>query len=489
MMIVNNIVILVAVIAAAAALVYYWRARKPVAALRREGVQTQENLALLRQIDKLILSNMSLGYIAQELVNLLGQTKQMVGASLTTVDEHTGSLTIQAITDNQHLKALSPLVAKLKGLTITPAEVQRGASRTVQAINERRVLSGDRLTDFVSPPLSKETANKIQSLARVHSVYVYPVIVEGRVSGAMTFLFDRTKRDITQKDLDLMQSVTNEVGIAIENARLITQIEEINQKLQVANDHLQQLDASKDEFISIASHQLRTPLTAIKGYVSMLLDGDFGRVSAAQVVVMRQVAHSTNQIINLVNELLSVSRINAQKFELTLVPTRLEEIVRDVVGELQPLAAQKSLRLNVNLPKQPLGELPLDPLRIRQVVLNFIDNAIKYTEHGQIEATLAREGHEVVFTVKDTGIGIPKAEHGQIFTKFYRAENARQMVAAGSGLGLFVAKRVIEGHHGRSILESVEGQGSTFGFRLPLLVDKLTSQPQSSKPTLAGAPR
>lgn len=458
---------------------YYFYAKKPVAQLRKEGVQNRENLAVLRAVDKLILSNLSLPYIAQEIVNLLGQKQRMLGAAVTTIDERTGALTIQAITRLTKIAPLDKVIKQFTGMTVAPEEMQRNASRFAQAINERRVIAGDDLVEFTCPPLKPSQARKIQQLGRIKHIVVYPVVAGDRVSGAMIYLFNRSSDSIDAKDTELMEAVTSEVGIALENARLISQIEAINKKLQAANQHLQQLDANKDEFISIASHQLRTPLTAIKGYVSMLLEGDFGPVRPEQATVMQQLEQSTNQIINMVNELLSVSRINAQKFELVKAPTRLEDLAVDVVAELRPLAKQKSLPVRLHLPAKSPGELMIDPMRIRQAILNFLDNALKYTTKGYVDVTLRQDGQDVVLTVTDTGIGIPKKDLEQMFTKFFRAKNARELLVTGSGLGLFVAKRVIDSHRGSCIMESQEGRGSTFGFRLPLAA---VTVPRSKRP-------
>lgn len=457
-------------VAAAFGAGWWLRHRRHLPAGQEPEPRSSDNLALLRKIDRMILSNLSLDYIAQEIVNQLPSGTKLLGGTLRAIESGTGALKALGVTDSLRAAGNELSLNGLQGSILSPAQLQRHASLTAQAIDERRVVSGEQLCDFECPPLTLEQAKRIQDSLQIKGIFAYPITAADRVSGAMTFYFDRPLNHISRKDHEMMQAVTDVIGIAMENSRLINQTEDINKKLAEANTQLHRLDQTKDEFITIASHQLRSPLTAIKGYLSMLLDRDFGAVSKRQEPIFQQIMESTNEVINIINDMLSVSRINAQKFELTRVPIHLEDVIGDVLSELKPLASKKALRVALKVPKQPLGSLSFDPLRIRQVLVNFIDNAIKYTPRGYIDVELKQDGDDVVFTVSDTGIGIPKRELGRMFTKFYRAANARQLVTSGSGLGLFVARQVIEAHQGTCIMESREGRGSTFGFRIPLKV-------------------
>lgn len=431
-----------------------------------ENGLTPESVAFLRKLDKMILSNLSFDYLATQFADLLPSANRFLGGTLRTVDDD-GRLRVLATTDRL-AQADDPL--SLHGLAdsvLSPEQMQRSASQLTQAVNQRQAVAADDLAKL-TPELEAGAAAKVQAHLGIKSLYAYPVIVEERVRGAITFYFDRSAAGVTPEEKEVMQSISDELAIAIENARLINQLGDMNRQLAEANTHLQEMDATKDEFISIASHQLRSPLTAVKGYLSMLQEGDYGKLSQPQRQVLTQLSLSTNELINLISDMLSVSRINAQKFELSRVPVKLEEIVATVVQELRPLAAKKNLDLRVELPDRPLGELRLDPMRIRQVIINFIDNGIKYTERGSVTVRLTETDGTLRFTVSDTGIGIPEDEQDKMFAKFYRAANARSVVAAGSGLGLFVAKRIIEDHGGQCLMESTEGTGSTFGFTMPL---------------------
>ncbi len=444
---------------------------------------TKEYLPILREIDKMILSNMSLTAIAQAITDVIGETSPFLGSLIRSIDEKDGSLTVLAASKNLQASATEQSLHDLRNRTLTPAQMQINRSLTGQAINERRMAMGEHLRDFEYPLLTPTEADRLQAALGIGSIAVYPIVVEDRLHGAMTFYFARPLDRLTEHDRALMQALADETGIALENSELLGQMENMNRRLEESNLHLRTLDATKDEFISITSHQLRSPLTAIKGYLSMLLDRDFGPVGRVQEPVLRQISQSTTEIINVLNDLLSVSKINAENFELNRTPVNLEDLVSDVAVELKPLATEKGLTLKVMLPREPIGVVYVDPLRLRQVVINFTDNAIKYTDHGLVEIRLSATADTITCTVKDSGIGIPRRELSQMFTKFYRAANARKVITLGTGLGLFVAKKVVEDHQGAVIVKSSEGKGSTFGFTLPRTA---LTQPKALEAPLQG---
>lgn len=444
-----------------------WRRRRKSAELHG---QDSAQLEMLHKIDRTILTNLPLAAAMQEIVTIIDEHSGTDGAAIRSVDQRTGDLTVLAVSPSLQTKDEDGQLldlAVLKDRIVTPTQVMSCQSLTGHAINERRVITGKKLRDFECPLLDPEEADHWQQALQIGAIVVYPIVVEDTLSGAITFYFSRPLGSITTKDHTLMQMLADEVGVALVNTHLLSQLEDMNHRLEEANVHLQALDASKDEVISITSHQLRSPLTAVKGYLSMLVDGDFGKLAAKQSAVITQVEQSTSEVINVLNDMLSVSKINAEHFELTKTATNLEDLVMDVCTELKPLAQEKSLHLHVKLPTHPIGVVYLDPLRIRQVLVNFIDNAIKYTPKGLVTVQLDNNPDDIAVTVKDSGIGIPEAEISQMFKKYYRAHNARRMVTIGTGLGLFVVKRVIEDHHGEVIVRSEEGVGSTFGFRIP----------------------
>jgi len=293
----------------------------------------------------------------------------------------------------------------------------------------------------------------------------------------------------TKQDVELVRIVADSLAVAIQNAlrfeeiqkfseTLQTKVEDATKELRATNAQLQRLDTAKDEFVSMASHQLRTPLTSVKGYISMVLEGDAGKITATQRQLLSEAFTSSERMVHLINDFLNVSRLQTGKFMLEYRQVDLSKILSQEVESLQTTARMHDLTLHYREPSYfPL--LFLDEGKIRQVIMNFIDNAIYYSpEETVINVELSVVDGQAVLEVRDTGIGVPKAEQEHLFGKFFRATNARKQRPDGTGVGLFLAKKVIVAHGGTIVFRSAEGQGSVFGFRLP--VKKLSHLPANS---------
>jgi signal transduction histidine kinase len=282
----------------------------------------------------------------------------------------------------------------------------------------------------------------------------------------------------SSEDVQVLNTVGNELTIAIQNALHFEEIQRFNEalqgrvdqatrKLRNTNEKLKALDETKDDFISMASHQLRTPLTSVKGYLSMVIEGDAGKLNATQEKMLSQAFTSSQRMVYLIADLLNVSRLRTGKFVIEQVPTNLAVMIEEELAQLVETAKARSIELSYNKPKD-FPELMLDETKTRQVVMNFIDNAIYYTPSGgTIRVELQATDTTAELRVIDNGIGVPKAEQHHLFTKFYRAGNARKARPDGTGLGLFMAKKVIIAQGGSVIFTSKEGEGSTFGFSFP----------------------
>lgn len=292
----------------------------------------------------------------------------------------------------------------------------------------------------------------------------------------------------SKQDLKLIEIISDELVIAIQNAlrfeeiqgfaiTLQNKVNEATAKLRHTNAKLKEMDETKDEFISMASHQLRTPLTSVKGYLSMVLDGDAGKLSNQQKELLNQAFVSSQRMVYLIADLLNVSRLKTGKFVIDAEPTNLAKMAESELAQLSEAAKAKDITLDLVKPDD-FPDLMLDETKTRQVVMNFVDNAIYYTPSGgTVTIELRDDKNRVYFMVKDDGIGVPKSEQEHLFTKFYRAKNARKARPDGTGLGLFMAKKVIAAQGGDTLFESREGKGSMFGFSF----DKTKLQaPQSS---------
>ncbi len=286
-----------------------------------------------------------------------------------------------------------------------------------------------------------------------------------------------------EQDLAVLRIIANELAVAVQNAKAYTEIQQFNKTLQAkvvsatrklrrANEDLKELDQAKDEFISMASHQLRTPLTTAKGYVSMVLEGDFGKIAPAMKEPLTQALDSANRMAGLVSDLLNVSRMEAGRFFIDPTDVDLNTEVPAELNQLQTMADSKSVKLIYHKPAKPVPMMKLDLDKTRQVIMNLADNAIHYSAPpnggGKVEVSLELDGKDIVFKVVDNGIGVPEAQQKKLFKKFFRAANAQNTRPDGTGLGLYLVKRVVEDQGGELVFESTEGKGSTFGFRMPV---------------------
>jgi signal transduction histidine kinase len=293
--------------------------------------------------------------------------------------------------------------------------------------------------------------------------------------GLIFFGFKKSGNSLTVQDSDAIDIISSELTIATQNALRFEEIENFNvtlqekvddatKRLKKANEKLKIMDETKDEFISMASHQLRTPLTSVKGYVSMVLEGDAGPLNDMQKKLLEQSFVSSQRMVYLIADLLNLSRLKTGKFVIENVSCNLADVIEGEVEQLKETAAGKNMTLIYNRPKT-FPTLMLDETKIRQVIMNFVDNAIYYTPAGgKIEINLVEKSSSIEFTVKDNGIGVPEAEQHHLFNKFYRAKNAQKARPDGTGLGLFMAKKVIVAQGGALIFSSTVGKGSTFGF-------------------------
>ena len=250
------------------------------------------------------------------------------------------------------------------------------------------------------------------------------------------------------------------------------QLEKLTAELEKANEELKRVDKSKTEFLSMASHQLRTPLTIVKGYISMLLEKSYGKLSKEQEKALKSVFQSNERLIAIVNDLLNISRIELGKFKLSPHPTDIVSVLKSCYEEMKEKTKKKGLKFTLKLPAAPLPKMQIDELKIRQVVLNLIDNAIKYTNKGEIVLGLQlppQKENSILIFIKDTGEGLTSQERRSIFESFVRGSAGWRFFTEGVGLGLYVSKKYIELHHGKIWAESEgRGKGSTFYVELPI---------------------
>ncbi len=230
-----------------------------------------------------------------------------------------------------------------------------------------------------------------------------------------------------------------------------------------------ELEQMRLEFVSMAAHELRTPLTSIRGYLSVFMNESASQFTQEQKLFLTRIQSSSDQLMGLVENLLNISRIEKGTFTVTREQANWEEIIKSVVESFSEIAKEKNVTLGISALLTSIPNVLVDPLRIREVISNFISNAIKYSENGSvITVGIYMHDTDVITYVKDTGIGIPKEAMGKLFTKFYRVSDTFTQHADGTGLGLYIAKAIVEAHGGKVWVESEVGKGSVFSFSLPV---------------------
>ena len=227
------------------------------------------------------------------------------------------------------------------------------------------------------------------------------------------------------------------------------------------------LEQLKIDFVSLVSHQLRTPISAVKGYLASLLEGRTGGLTEEQKLYIERAYTSNERQLEIIESLLNISRIEKGKIELTLIEFSLVELAKETLVNFSKMAKEKGLELKIVEPSKKLPKVCADRERIREVLENLLSNAVKFTEEGRVIVSFEKAKAEVVVAVADTGVGIPTEAIEKLFTKFFRVGQAPTTESEGTGLGLYIAKSLVELHGGKIWVESQVGQGSAFYFSIP----------------------
>jgi signal transduction histidine kinase len=307
--------------------------------------------------------------------------------------------------------------------------------------------------------------NKIALRAGYRARMVAPLLRGEDIVG-MLVVRRRTPGDFAKNTVDVIKTFAAQSALAVQNARLFHEIEDKSRQLEEASQH-------KSQFLANMSHELRTPLNAILGYTELMTDGAYGEPSEKMVGILQRLEANGRHLLGLINDVLDLSKIEAGQLELELSDYSIQDIAQTVRSTLEPLAADKKLAFKVEVARQlPLGRG--DGRRLTQVLINLVGNAIKFTDAGEVAIKAEASNGSFHVSVRDTGPGISAADQAKLFQEFQQADNTITRKKGGTGLGLAISKRIIEMHGGKIWIESQPGQGSTFAFSLPVVVERQT---------------
>ncbi len=408
---------------------------------------------LFDKLNRILVSNIELNKLIRYSSRLLSDTFKSKFTFISLIDKKTSSIKLLEMGD---ITIQGDIVDVINKISI-------GTRKKVIVTD---YLESDH--DYLKSELIKNNISVVTKLnsenRRSHETLGY-IFMGSKKSGNQYNNLDIKILDTISKELILaIQNALNYEEIKNFNVVLQQRIEDATRKLRKSNEKLKALDESKDDFISMASHQLRTPLTSVKGYMSIVLDEDVGKINEMQRKMLNQAFFSAQRMVYLIADLLNVSRLKTGKFVIEPKTVNLANMIEEEMIQLLETAKSKDLTLTYEKPKN-FPNTVIDETKTRQVIMNYIDNAVYYTpKGGKIEVILTNSSDTIEFKVVDNGIGVPKNEQHHLFTKFYRANNARKVRPDGTGLGLFMAKKVIVAEGGVVLFDSQENKGSTFGF-------------------------
>jgi GAF domain-containing protein len=416
----------------------------------RELTRSVRQLTALGEVGQAVSSTLDVETV---LTTIASRASQLAGTETCAVYEY------DEVREEFHLRATHNVDERVLALTrVRPIRKGEGVAGSVAETREPVQLEDITTEGGYHGPLRDALL-----AAGVRAVLAVPLLREARLIGSL-IVTRNTPGRFAEEIIALLQTFATQSAIAIQNARLYRELEAKGRELEAASRH-------KSQFLANMSHELRTPMNAILGYTELMADGIYGDVPDAMRDVLGRVEVSGRHLLGLINDVLDLSKIEAGQLSLTLADYSMKEVVDAVVTAVDALAAEKHLRLRVEL----AAELPTgrgDQRRLAQVLLNLVGNAIKFTEHGEVAVRVGVAAGLFVVAVSDTGPGVALADQERIFEEFQQADTSTTRPKGGTGLGLAIARRIIAMHGGRIWVESTPGEGATFRFTMPVRVQE-----------------
>jgi signal transduction histidine kinase len=421
---------------------------KKVETRTRELAQSVSELRGLGDISQAVNSTLDLQIVLTTIVAKAVQLSGTDAGSIYVLDHATQEFVLRATHGMS-----DEMVAELSEQKLTPNNTY------VRSAIERREPVD--ISDLRQEPLTP--INSAILRAGYRAVLAAPLMRPSQIVGLLV-VRRREPGQFSKGTIDLIKTFAAQSVLAIQNARLFSEIDEKSRQLEIESKH-------KSQFLANMSHELRTPLNAIIGYTELIIDNIYGEPPDRMREVIERVQANGRHLLGLINDVLDLTKIEAGQLPLSLADYSINDVVDGVILALEPLAIEKGLAFKAELPAHlPAGQG--DARRISQVLLNLVGNAIKFTDKGEVAIRASAANGSFTVAVRDSGPGIRPADQARIFDEFQQADSSITRSKGGTGLGLSIAKRIIEMHHGQIWVESALGKGSTFFFTLPVRVDQ-----------------
>jgi signal transduction histidine kinase len=428
-----------------------------------ELAEKNKTLSLLQKIEEIILGSLTdLQQISQQITKVMVEEADFQLVSIFLINNEKKTFIPLAISHGKNKQTAEFDLQNVLRNTMIPLDDINIFSKAYREAKKQITYN---LADVLSPTIEANIVDGIQKKNQINSILIYPLILHEKVIGIMMISLGDADQHLFEYRKDLVDRLPGIIEITMNNAFLYRNI-------QAANARLKELDKLKDEFLSIASHELRTPMTAIRSYLWLALSKNKGEMSDKQKFYIERSYSSTERLIKLVNDLLSVSRIEGGRIDLVFENIDLDKVIEDTIIEILPRANELGISINVDPHDRP-PLVSADQDKIKEVLINLMGNSLKFTpKGGAITIILEKKDDTMIVHVKDNGQGIAPENISKLFQKFNLIKDSYTVnnnIFQGTGLGLYICKSVINLHGGEIWVESEgKGKGSVFSFTLKI---------------------
>ena len=418
-------------------------------------------LSILRTMYEIINTSLGLQKTASRLIDSIVQELNFQKGFIAISDHHTKTLRSLAVSTsfvNQN-KNLTHSKHPFRNFEVPLNNKENFC--VLSAIHKEQHFSNN-LYDILNPLVTQEEADSIAEKFDIKTTIVYPIVFAHKVLGTLVLCMDKHVGLLSRSEVETLRELIEVVAIALERSQIYAALRDANQQLK-------ELDHLKDEFVSVASHELRTPMTAIKSYLWMAVNGKGGELNDKQKYYLDRAYNSTDRLIKLVNDMLNVSRIEAGRVALEVKKIDINDLVEDTIIEVKPRADELGIKISLKKNRK-LEKVIADPDKIKEVLINLIGNSLKFTPtQGKITINFQDTADFIHVNVTDTGSGIEKEDQTKLFQKFglMKGSYTTNQSTQGTGLGLFICKSIINMHKGE-IWASSEGRGTGAMFSFSL---------------------